>query len=245
MNSINGIILLNKPYGISSNKALQKAKHLIGEKKAGHTGSLDPLATGMLPLCFGEATKVCKFLLNARKKYRVVATFGSFTSTGDKEGDVVGTSEVFPLNKQEWEKILKQFEGEIEQIPPMYSALKKNGVRLYKYAREGRVVERDGRLIKIFSITLNKVTRDSIDITVDCSKGTYIRVLGSDIAKSLGTIGYLTNLKRTRVGDFSIEDSVSIDKFSESKIFIISLVLVIDSISSETTIGKLFILSIL
>jgi len=114
MNSINGIILLNKPYGISSNQALQKVKHLIGEKKAGHTGSLDPLATGMLPLCFGEATKVCQFLLNAKKKYRVVAQFGSSTSTGDKEGEIIKRSEAYSLGKQEWGKILKQFEGKIE-----------------------------------------------------------------------------------------------------------------------------------
>ncbi|MEC9415560.1 MAG: tRNA pseudouridine(55) synthase TruB [Pseudomonadota bacterium] len=215
MNSINGIILLNKAYGISSNKALQRTKHLIGEKKAGHTGSLDPLATGMLPLCFGEATKVSKFLLNARKKYRVVATFGSFTSTGDKEGDVVGTSEVFPLNKQEWEKILKQFEGEIEQIPPMYSALKKNGVRLYKYAREGKVVERDCRLIRIFSIVLNKVTQDSIDITVECSKGTYIRVLIEDIARAAGMEGHTSYLHRLQIGSLKEKMMISFDELKD------------------------------
>ena len=216
MNSINGIILLNKPYGISSNKALQKTKHLIGEKKAGHTGSLDPLATGMLPLCFGEATKVCKFLLNAKKKYRVVAQFGSSTSTGDLEGDIIKASEVYSLTEQEWEKILKQFEGEIEQIPPMYSALKKNGVRLYKYAREGRVVERDGRLIKIFSITLNKVTRDSIDITVDCSKGTYIRVLVEEIARAVGMEAHTSYLHRLQIGSLEESRMISLEELEST-----------------------------
>tara|TARA_B100000959_G_scaffold108016_1_gene113789 strand:- start:8675 stop:9568 length:894 start_codon:yes stop_codon:yes gene_type:complete len=215
MNSINGIILLNKPYGISSNQALQKVKHLIGEKKAGHTGSLDPLATGMLPLCFGEATKVCQFLLNAKKKYRVVAQFGSSTSTGDKEGEIIKTSEAYSLGKQEWGKILKQFEGKIEQIPPMYSALKKNGVRLYKFAREGRVVERDGRLIEIFSIILNKVTQDSIDITVDCSKGTYIRVLVEDIARAAGMEGHTAYLHRLEIGELKENRMISFDELED------------------------------
>jgi len=215
MNSINGIILLNKSYGISSNQVLQETKHLIGEKKAGHAGSLDPLATGMLPLCFGEATKVCKFLLGAKKKYRVVAKFGSFTSTGDKEGNVISTSEVFALSKQEWEKILKQFEGEIEQIPPMYSALKRNGVRLYKYAREGKVVERDSRLISIFSIVLNKVTQDSIDITVECSKGTYIRVLIEDIARAAGMEAYTSYLHRLQIGSFKEKRMINFDELKD------------------------------
>jgi len=212
MNSINGIILLNKSYGISSNKALQQTKHLIGESKAGHTGSLDPLATGMLPLCFGEATKVCKFLLNANKKYRVVAKFGRSTSTGDVEGDIIKTSNIHPLSKKEWKQILRRFEGEIEQVPPMYSALKKNGVRLYKFARQGKVVERDGRLIKISSISLNSFTQDSIDITVDCSKGTYIRVLVEDIARAAGMEGHTSYLHRIEIGDFKENEMISFDE---------------------------------
>ncbi len=216
MNSINGIILLNKAYGISSNKALQRTKHLIGEKKAGHTGSLDPLATGMLPLCFGEATKVSKFLLNARKKYRVVATFGSFTSTGDKEGDVVGTSEVFPLNKQEWEKILKQFEGEIEQIPPMYSALKKNGERLYLKARRCEKIKIDARKVTITRFQITKIEMPKLYFKITCGKGTYIRSIAHDFGVALNSGGYLSKLCRTSIGKHLLEDAVDISLFEKT-----------------------------
>jgi len=219
MNELNGIILLDKRKGVSSNQALQELKHLIGAKKAGHTGSLDPMATGMLPICLGEATKISQFLIDQSKIYEVEAQFGQSMDTGDAEGQISGISDIIEHTKDFWSQIIDRFHGEINQIPPMYSALKHKGRRLYKIARSGRTVERSPRKITIYSIDIKKISKDSIRFSVHCSKGTYIRVLVEDIAKSAGMLAYTSFLRRVRVGQFDqfrmIEFSELKSKFSE------------------------------
>ena len=219
MNELNGIILLDKRKGVSSNQALQELKHLIGAKKAGHTGSLDPMATGMLPICLGEATKISQFLIDQSKIYEVEARFGQSMDTGDAEGQISGISDIIEHTKDFWSQIIDRFHGEINQIPPMYSALKHKGRRLYKIARSGRTVERSPRKITIYSIDIKKISKDSIRFSVHCSKGTYIRVLVEDIAKSAGMLAYTSFLRRVRVGQFDqfrmIEISELKSKFSE------------------------------
>jgi tRNA pseudouridine55 synthase len=199
---VDGLLLLNKPSGISSNRALQIVRRLINARKAGHTGSLDPAATGMLPLCFGEATKVCAYMLEADKSYRVTAKLGSTTDTGDGDGQVIDTADVPELSADEWNEVMQGFCGESTQIPPMYSALKKDGKRLYELARKGEVVERDPRAIRIDSIDLLELAGNRLVFRVACSKGTYIRVLVEDIAKKAGTIAHTARLHRETVGDF-------------------------------------------
>ena len=213
--SINGIILLNKERGISSNRALQKIKKMIGAKKAGHGGSLDPEATGMLILCFGEATKVCPYLLDHYKTYRVVAELGVMTSTGDSEGEIIKKSKIYSHSKPHWENTLKSFLGDSLQTPPMYSALKKDGVRLYKLARQGKEVERKERKICITSIELEQVLDRFIEFTVTCSKGTYIRVLVEDIIKSIGMVGYTKKLHREGAGPFTVNQMVTMDALED------------------------------
>lgn len=203
---VNGLLLLNKPAGMTSNQALQKVKRLLQAKKAGHTGSLDPAATGMLPLCFGEATKICAYLLAADKTYRVTARLGEATDTGDADGQVVETAPVPEFGRQEWEKLVSAFVGETSQIPPMYSALKQNGKRLYELARKGEVVERDARPVRIDEINLLEASGTRLVLRVRCSKGTYIRTLVEDIAKSAGTVAHTVNLHRETVGSFKAED---------------------------------------
>lgn len=219
MNELNGIILLDKRKGVSSNQALQELKHLIGAKKAGHTGSLDPMATGMLPICLGEATKISQFLIDQSKIYEVEARFGQSMDTGDAEGQISGISDIIEHTKDFWSQIIDRFHGEINQIPPMYSALKHKGRRLYKIARSGRTVERSPRKITIYSIDIKNISKDSIRFSVHCSKGTYIRVLVEDIAKSAGMLAYTSFLRRVRVGQFDqfrmIEISELKSKFSE------------------------------
>lgn len=214
---INGIILLDKEDGLSSNRALQDVKKLIGAKKGGHGGSLDPAATGMLILCFGEATKICPYLLNNNKTYQVTAELGKSTSTGDKEGSVVETSEIYDYDHDHWIGILDKFLGNSMQIPPMYSALKKDGKRLYKLARKGEIVERDARNINISSIKLEGVHEKTIEFTVTVSKGTYIRVLVEDIAKEAGMVGYTTRLHRVAVGNFKESQMVSYKSLEDLK----------------------------
>ena len=199
---VDGLLLLNKPSGMSSNRALQLVRRLVNARKAGHTGSLDPAATGMLPLCFGEATKVCAYMLEADKSYRVEAKLGSTTDTGDGDGKVIGTADVPELSADEWNEILQGFCGESTQIPPMYSALKKDGKRLYELARKGVTVERDPRAIRIDEIHLLELAGNRLVFRVSCSKGTYIRVLVEDIAKNAGTIAHTARLHRESVGDF-------------------------------------------
>ena len=179
--AIDGVLLLNKPAGLSSNQALQRVKGMLNARKAGHTGSLDPAATGMLPLCFGEATKVCAFLLNADKTYRVSAKLGISTDTGDAEGNETGQEPVPEMGAEDWDAILQGFRGESMQVPPMYSALKKDGKRLYELARKGLSVEREPRPIRIDEIELLESAGTRLVFRVRCSKGTYIRSLVEDL----------------------------------------------------------------
>ena len=183
---VNGILLLDKPAGLTSNAALQVVKKLYAARKAGHTGSLDPLATGLLPLCFGEATKVSGFLLDADKDYHVTCRFGERTSTGDAEGEVLETRPADGVSEQQLREVLNDFVGEIEQIPPMYSALKHKGERLYKLARAGVEVEREARQVTIFELELISFEAPLAEIRVHCSKGTYVRTLVEDIGEQLG-----------------------------------------------------------
>lgn len=194
--SVNGILLFDKPSGQSANQALQRVRHLLLKAKAGHCGTLDPMATGMLPICFGSATKVIEYLLAADKCYEAVLELGSATDTGDKEGQVVAEQLVPGLSQDLLDQVLSKFQGEISQIPPMYSALKREGKPLYQLARQGITVERAPRSLQIKKIEAVLLAPNRISLTVLCSKGTYIRVLAEDIAKSLGTLGHLTMLRR-------------------------------------------------
>ena len=219
--SIDGILLLDKPAGMTSNQALQKVKRLLGAKKAGHTGSLDPGATGMLPLCFGEATKVCAYLLEADKTYRVTAKLGGATDTGDADGKVTDTAPVPELDRRQWQAILDGFLGESLQVPPMYSALKRDGKRLYELARKGEQVEREPRPIRIDEIDLLEAVPNRLVFRVRCSKGTYVRSLVEDIARKAGTLAYTQRLHRESVSGFeeaplenlaSLEEKVAVDR---------------------------------
>ena len=201
--SLHGILLLDKPHGITSNAALQQVKRLYQAAKAGHTGSLDPIATGMLPLCFGEATKVSAFLLDADKSYEVLCQLGSKTSTGDTEGEVIETAEVPYLDEKTLAPVFDQFTGQIEQIPPMYSALKHEGKRLYELARKGIEVERKPRSVTIFSIELLELNKTTLRLRVACSKGTYIRTLVEDIGDTLGCLAHVAELRRLTVGEYT------------------------------------------
>ena len=209
--AVDGLLLLNKPPGMTSNRALQTVRRLLNAKKAGHTGSLDPSATGMLPLCFGEATKVCAFLLDADKTYRVTAKLGTATDTGDADGsETIDTAEVPNLSFEQWNDVLQEFLGESMQVPPMYSALKKDGKRLYELARQGEVVEREPRKIRIDEIRLLEAAGTRLVFRVTCSKGTYVRTLVEDIAKKAGTVAHTARLHRESVGDFRAEDMLDL-----------------------------------
>ena len=208
--TVNGLLLLDKPAGITSNGALQRVKRLLRVKKAGHTGSLDPAATGMLPLCFGEATKVCAFLLDADKTYRVTARLGQATDTGDADGSVIREAEVPELSFAGWKEVVAGFVGNIEQVPPMYSALKKDGKRLYELARQGQEVEREPRPVRIYEIALLEAKGRRLTFRVRCSKGTYVRTLVEDIARAAGTVAFTASLHREQVGDFVSADMVSL-----------------------------------
>lgn len=210
--NINGILLLDKPIGFSSNQALQKIKWLLKAAKAGHTGTLDPLATGLLPLCFGEATKFAHFLTDADKTYIATIKLGATTTTGDAEGEVLSTSPV-NVSRSEFEQACQQFTGEISQTPPMYSALKFEGKALYEYARAGVEIERQARLVTIHSIEVNSFAGDVAVVTVTCSKGTYIRTLAEDIGKQLGCGAHLIGLRRTATADYEISQAVTLEQF--------------------------------
>ncbi len=200
--AVNGVLLLDKPAGISSNKALQQVKTMYKAAKAGHTGSLDPLATGMLTICLGEATKISAFLLDADKRYRFSCQLGVTTTTADAEGEVLKTRDISRVSQSDVERALTQFEGEIEQIPPMYSALKHEGERLYKLAREGVEVERKPRKVTIHDIQLHAFEGDTLDIEVACSKGTYVRTIAEDLGELLGCGAHITKLRRLSVGPY-------------------------------------------
>jgi len=226
--NIHGILLLDKRLGVSSNKALQEVRHLFNANKAGHTGSLDPLATGLLPLCFGEATKVSALMLDDNKRYQVLVQLGVMTDTGDAEGSVIETKPVPDLSIEQIQACLQQFTGEIDQIPPMYSALKHNGRKLYELAREGKTIERKARRITIFELKLltdfqaEARKPDQLRLEVFCSKGTYIRSLAEDIGHALGCGGTVNELRRLEAGQFNIEDAMTIEQLralSEQDLF--------------------------
>jgi tRNA pseudouridine55 synthase len=211
---INGVLLLDKPVGWSSNDALIKAKRLLNAIKAGHTGTLDPFATGLLPLCFGEATKFSADLLDADKTYQTVVHLGVSTNTGDTEGEVIQTREV-NITEAQIQTVLGQFSGDILQVPPMYSALKRDGKPLYEYAREGITLEREARPVTIHLLEFVKYEAPFLTLNVRCSKGTYIRVLGEDIGNALGCGAHLNALRRTHVGHLILENTVTLDQLME------------------------------
>jgi tRNA pseudouridine55 synthase len=199
---VDGILLLDKGFGLSSNAALQQVRELFGAKKAGHAGSLDPLATGLLPVCFGQATKVCGRLLNAGKRYSVVVQLGARTESLDCETEVIERAEIPALTDDLVDRVLLSFMGEQDQMPPMHSALKHEGKRLYELARRGESIERPTRKITISAIARLGLTSDRLEFEVSCSKGTYVRSLAADIAAKLGTLGYVAALRRVGVEPF-------------------------------------------
>jgi tRNA pseudouridine55 synthase len=207
---VDGVLLLNKPVGLTSNTALQKAKRLLNAQKAGHTGTLDPFADGLLPLCYGEATKFSHYLLDADKTYRAVMQLGVTTTTGDPEGEVMQTRPV-AASAEDVRTVLSRFLGEIEQIPPMHSALKHQGRPLYEYARAGIEIDRPPRRITIHALDLIECTLPQAIFTVTCSSGTYIRTLAQDIGAALGCGAYLTALTRTASGGFSLADACTLE----------------------------------
>ncbi len=208
---VSGILVLDKPRGYSSNQALQTVRRLFNARKAGHTGNLDPMATGVLPICLGEATKVSAFLLDADKGYHGTIQLGVTTDSGDAEGEVVETRPVPELDPERVEAVLARFRGPIEQLPPMYSAVKQGGQPLYKLAREGREVERKPRPVTIHDLQATGIGVDTIDIEVHCTKGTYIRTLAEEIGEALGCGGHLSALSRTRAGPFDMAQAVSLE----------------------------------
>lgn len=212
--AVSGVLLLDKPAGITSNKALQQVKHLFGAAKAGHTGSLDPLATGMLPICLGEATKISAFLLDADKRYRVTCRLGVTTTTADADGSVVQTRDFSHVTMKQIEKLVPNFSGSISQVPPMYSAVKHQGQRLYALAREGVEVERKPRTVQIYELLLLSLNEGMLELEVACSKGTYVRTLVEDIGEALGCGAHVVQLRRLSVGPFE-GDMVSIDELRE------------------------------
>lgn len=208
--AVDGLLLLDKPTGMTSNRALQKVRRLLNAAKAGHTGSLDPSATGMLPLCFGEATKVCAYLLDADKTYRVTARLGIATDTGDADGAPVAEAEVPALSRDAWDAVLQGFVGESLQVPPMYSALKKDGKRLYELARKGEEVERAARPIRVHEIRLLEAAGTRLVFRVRCSKGTYVRTLVEDLARKAGSVAHTARLHRESVGPFRADAMVGL-----------------------------------
>ena len=207
---IDGVFLLNKPLGFSSNQALKKIQWLFNAKKAGHTGTLDPMASGLLPICIGEATKFSHRLLEANKTYIATIQLGVTTTTGDQEGEVVSQKDVV-LKPNQLEETLQKFTGDITQTPPMFSALKFEGKPLYEYARQGIEIERKSRQVTIYDITLNKIEESIVILEVSCSKGTYIRTLAEDIGHALGCGAYLKGLERTQTGNFQLSDALTIE----------------------------------
>lgn len=216
---MHGIVVLDKALGGSSNYALQQVKRLFDANKAGHTGALDPLATGVLPLCLGEATKVSQFLLDSDKAYRARIKLGVRTDTADSEGEVIATADAGAVTEAQIKSALTQFEGDIEQVPPMYSALKRDGQPLYKLAREGKTVEREPRAITVYSIELADFDLQSqeLEIEVDCSKGTYIRTIADDLGQIIGCGAHIIALRRLKAGAFTLADSQSLEELEAAK----------------------------
>ena len=217
---MNGLIIINKPKGYTSHDIVNKIRKVLNIKKVGHTGTLDPNATGVLPILIGNATKISKYMVEHKKEYIAVLKLGEKTDTGDSEGNIIEKdNELKSINITDIEEVLKSFLGKQEQIPPMYSAIKIKGKKLYEYAREGKEVEIPERQIEIYTIKLLSFnSKDEIIFKVECSKGTYIRSLCEDVAKKLDTIGYMKELKRTKVNEFTIEESLDLDKLTKQNI---------------------------
>jgi tRNA pseudouridine55 synthase len=207
--ALDGVLLLDKPAGLSSNDALIQSKRLLNAAKAGHTGTLDPFATGLLPLCFGEATKFSQDLLDADKTYDTIVHLGVSTTTGDTEGEVLATAPV-DVSQKNIDEVLARFRGDIAQVPPMYSALKRDGKPLYEYARAGITLEREARQVRIHELEVLSFQSPYLSLRVRCSKGTYIRVLGEDIGNALGCGAHLQALRRIQVADLSLQNSISL-----------------------------------
>ncbi|MCG7584705.1 tRNA pseudouridine(55) synthase TruB [Photobacterium sp. OFAV2-7] len=208
---VDGVILLDKPTGLSSNDTLQKVKRIFFAQKAGHTGALDPLATGMLPICFGEATKFSQFLLDSDKRYRVVAKLGERTDTSDSDGEVVQTREV-KVDRGQLERCIAKFRGTTDQIPSMYSALKYQGRKLYEYAREGIEVPRESRKITVYSVELLRFDNNEVEMELHVSKGTYIRTIVDDLGEMLGCGAHVTYLRRTGVSNYPMDRIVTLEQ---------------------------------
>ncbi len=222
--------MLDKPLGMSSNQALQKVKWIFNAKKAGHTGSLDPLATGLLPLCFGQATKVTQYLLDSHKKYRTVIRLGETTDTLDSEGEVLETRPV-KVTTAQIETAVGQFRGQIKQVPPMYSALKKDGQPLYKLARKGQTIERPARDMTVYSLIAKQIDERHLELQVHCSSGFYIRSLASDIGEALDCGAHVIELRRTDIKSISVREAVSLDYLESASLE--SVLQPIDSLLSD------------
>ncbi|GAB3242063.1 tRNA pseudouridine(55) synthase TruB [Chitinimonas naiadis] len=209
---MHGVLLLDKPYGASSNQALQKCRWLLQAEKGGHTGVLDPLATGLLPLCFGDATKFAQRMLDADKRYVATLKLGETTTTGDVEGEVLQSRPVV-VSRADVDAVVARFLGEIMQVPPMYSALKHQGKALYEYARAGQTIEREARCVTIYAIEVVRFEGDELVLDVQCSKGTYIRTLAEDMGELLHCGAHLTGLRRTATAGFRLEDAITVEAF--------------------------------
>ena len=216
-NKINGILLLDKPSGVTSNKVLQKVKKLFAAEKAGHTGSLDPIATGVLPICFGQATKVSKNLIESSKTYRVIAKLGIKTTTGDREGSVLVKKTFKKLQNEKIEEVLKLFIGNTEQKPPMFSAIKVNGIRLYKHARKGLTIPRKNRQITVHNICLKNYKEDLLELIIHCGKGTYIRTLIEDIGAKLDTYAHVIELRRISIDLLDYQKIITLKELENTK----------------------------
>lgn len=211
---IDGVLILDKPSDITSNRALQIVKRIFNAQKAGHTGSLDPLATGLLPICFGEATKYSQFLLDADKRYEVTAQLGVITDSGDAEGNILEQREIPPITPNEFSAVVARFQGEIEQVPSMFSALKFQGKPLYELARQGITIERKARKIIIYDAEIKNFTPTTFSLAVHCSKGTYIRSLVEDIGLALGCGAHVTQLRRIAAGPFVAAQMITLEKLT-------------------------------
>ncbi len=214
---IHGVLLVNKPQGLTSNAVMQKLRWHFNAKKAGHTGSLDPMATGLLPICFGQATKVCEYLLGSSKRYTARVRLGQTTNTYDADGEVQETHRV-DLSDAEIQKAVCEFRGEIQQVPPMFSALKKDGQPLYKLARQGKEIERPARKMTVYDISSRRINETDIDIDVHCSSGFYVRSLAHDLGQNLNCGGHLIALQRTAIKQITVEQSRSMDDLLESEL---------------------------
>ncbi|MGP1939654.1 MAG: tRNA pseudouridine(55) synthase TruB [Arsenophonus sp. ET-DL9-MAG3] len=208
---VNGVLLLDKPTKLSSNNVLQKVRCLFNAKKAGHTGALDPLATGMLPICLGEATKFSQFLLNSDKRYQVIARLGQRTDTSDSDGKIICQRPI-KITQQHLDSTLNKFRGILTQVPSMYSALKYQGKPLYKYARNGIILERKSRMINIYDLKFNRWQEDELELIIHCSKGTYIRTIIDDLGELLGCGAHVIHLRRLQVSNYSIKHMVTLEQ---------------------------------